>query len=195
MEYVSSYVYLGVVFTGPMFSMRGVEVARLTCSLGQFREDVLTRDVQFEEPRTKPWLFETLVTSTLLCGVQVWGPSLDHWSHLGRAYDGWRSMERPLVTMIAKMISCKASVSHDVIRAEMGAMSIAVDVVTIAVTCIHSIWRLPPQRYARLALESSRQLATSSGDTSCWFAQMSTWFELHGFHMDISTHWMHQPSL
>eukprot|EP00250_Pteridium_aquilinum_P003010 c13314_g1_i1 orf=3-338(-) len=42
-----------------------------------------------------------------------------------------------------------------------------------------------PHRHicARLALESSRQLA-SKGDTSCWCAQMIAWFQLHGFDMD-----------
>lgn len=60
--------------------------------------------VQFHEPCAKLWLFDTLVTWTLLYGVQIWGPSLDHRSCSDRAYDGWGSMERPLVTMIAKMI-------------------------------------------------------------------------------------------
>ena len=109
--------------------------------------------------------------------------SLGHQSHSGRAYDGSGSMERPLVTMTAKMIRCKASVPHDIIQAEMGATPIVVEALTRAMAFIHSLWRLPHQRYARLALESSRQLA-SSGDISCWFAQISTWFELHGFQMD-----------
>ena len=48
---------------------------------------------------------------------------------------------------------------------------------------MHRTWALPRDRYAHLALESSRQLA-SQGDRSCWYAHMTSWFELHGFSMD-----------
>ena len=64
--------------------------------------------VQFQEPQTKLWLFDTVVASTMLYGVQVWGPSMDR--------DRWRSMERPLVSMISRrMIRAKASVPHAII--------------------------------------------------------------------------------
>ena len=42
-------------------------------------------DLQSQEPRTKLWLFDTLVTPTLLYGVETWGPSLNkanHWKDL-----------------------------------------------------------------------------------------------------------------
>ena len=48
---------------------------------------------------------------------------------------------------------------------------------------IHHLWRLPQHRYARLALKSLRQLA-SARDTSCWYAETSSWFKLHSFSMD-----------
>lgn len=38
-------------------------------------------------------------------------------------------------------------------------------------------------RYTKLALESSRQ-STMQGDTSCWYAQMTSWFQRHGLNMD-----------
>ena len=80
-EYTDSYTYLGVVFSGPVFSLRKVVETRLTrayASLG--RMERLCSQVQFQEPRTKLWLFDTLVTSAMLYGVQVWGPSVDHHS-------------------------------------------------------------------------------------------------------------------
>ena len=77
--------------------------------------------------------------------------------------------------MIARMIRAKASVPHEIIRAELGAPPLVIEALTRSVSFIHSIWDLPRDRYVRLALESSRQLA-SQGDTSCWYAQMTSWF-------------------
>ena len=58
--------------------------------------------------------FDTLVASVLLYGAQVWGPSLDHHGRSSRI-DGWGGMEKPLVSMISRLIRAKASVSHDII--------------------------------------------------------------------------------
>ena len=41
--------------------------------------------LQFQEPRTKLWLFDTRVTPTLLYGVETWGPRINkanHWKDL-----------------------------------------------------------------------------------------------------------------
>ena len=89
-------------------------------------------------------------------------------------------MEKPLVTLIAKLIKCKASVKHEIVRAELGAVPMVVEVLTKSVSYIHSLWNLPSHRYAKIALESSRQLAMG-GYSNCWYAQMSSWFQLHGF--------------
>ena len=182
-EYTDAYTYLGVVFSGPRLSLRRAAETRLTrayAALG--RMERMCSQVQFQEPRTKLWLFDTLVTSAMLYGVQVWGPSVDHHSRAGST-DGWKGMERPLVYMISRMIRAKASVPHEIIRAELAAPPLVIEALTRSVSFIHSIWDLPRDRYARLALESSRQLA-SQGDTSCWYAQMTSWFQLHGFGMD-----------
>lgn len=138
--------------------------------------------VQFQEPRTKLWLFDTLVASAMLYGVQVWGPSVDHHGRSGST-DGWRCMEKPLVSMISRMIRAKASVPHDIIRAELVAPPIVVEALTRSVSFMHSLWDLPRHRYARLALESSRQLALQ-GDIACWYAEMTSWFQPHGVSMD-----------
>ena len=131
--------------------------------------------VQFQEPRTKLWLFDTLVASAMLYGVQIWGPSISQ--------EGWRCMERPLVSMISRLIRAKVSVPHAIIRAELAAPPLEIEALTASVSFVHSLWDATRDRYARLALESSRQLALQ-GDTSCWYAQMASWFQMHGFTMD-----------
>ena len=73
--------------------------------------------MQFQEPQTNLWLFDTLVTPTLLYGVEMWGPSLNKANH-------WKDLGRPLVSMIACMIRSKVSVPHDIKWANMGAASI-----------------------------------------------------------------------
>ena len=73
-------------------------------------------------------------------------------------------MERPLISMISWMIRAKASVPHEICRAELATPPLVIEALTRSVSFIHSIWGLPRDRYARLALESSRQLA-SQGDT------------------------------
>ena len=165
-----------MVFVGPKFTLKKAvdnRLSRAYAALGGL--EGMCSQVQFQEPRTKLWLFDTLVTSAMLYGVQVWGPSVDQ--------DNWRAMERPLISMISRMIRAKASVPHAIIRAEVAAPPIEVEALTKSVSFIHSIWNVDRCRYTRLALESSRQLALK-GDTSCWYAKTNLWFQRHGFSMD-----------
>ena len=52
----------------------------------------------------------------------------------------WKDLERPFVSMIAGMIRSKASVPHDIIRAEMGAAPIITEALFQSVTCIKRLW-------------------------------------------------------
>ena len=85
--------------------------------------------LQFQKPQTKLWLFDTLVTPTLLYGVETWGPSLKKANH-------WKDFERPLLSMIARIIRSKASVPHDIIRVEMGINLIITKGLFRSMTCI-----------------------------------------------------------
>lgn len=85
--------------------------------------------------------------------------------------------------MISRLIRAKASVPHEIIRAEMAAPPMEIEALTRSVSFIHSLWDTSRDRYTRLALESSRQLALH-GEISCWYAQMTSWFQRHGFSMD-----------
>ena len=101
----------------------------------------------------------------MLYGVRVWGPSVDHHNRTGR-FEQWKCMDKPLVSMISRMIRAKASVPHDIIRAELVAPKLVTKALARSISFVHSIWSLPGDRYAELALKSSQQLA-SQGDTGC----------------------------
>ena len=142
-------------------------------------------------PYKADFLFFWLVN--LVYGVEMWGLRLNKANH-------WKDLGRPLVSMIARVIRSKASVPHDIIRAEMGATPIitealfrsvtciiraekgAAPIITEAlfrsVTCIQHLWEPPKQRYPRLTLMSSRQLG-ENGDIHCWYAEMQQWSESH----------------
>ena len=94
-------------------------------------------------------------------------------------------MKQPLTSMISRIILAKALVTHGIIRAKMVAQPIVVEALTRFVSFLHnSTWALPQEdKYTRLALESSRQLALE-GDTSCWYAQKTFLFKIHGLNID-----------
>ena len=75
----------------------------------------------------------------------------------------WKRIMSIMRIMIPRMIRSKASVPHDIIRAEMGVAPIITEALFQSVTCTQRLWELPKQRYPRLALMSSRQLA-ENGD-------------------------------
>ena len=57
------------------------------------------------------WLFDTLVTPSLLYVVETWEPSLCK-------ENNWKGLEKTLVSMIPCMIKSKALMPHDIIQAE-----------------------------------------------------------------------------
>ena len=76
---VTSYIYLGATFTGRQgpFSMAQAATNRLT--RGYATLAMLERrchQAHFLEPRTKGWLFDTLVTPALMYAGAVWAPGL-----------------------------------------------------------------------------------------------------------------------
>ena len=178
-EYTDNYTYLGVVFSGPVLSFKDAAKTRLTRAVTAMgRMEKWCSQIQFQEPRTKLWLFDTLVTSVMLYGVQAWGPSVDPANKSDNS-EQWKNMERPLISMISRMIGAKSSVPHDIIRAEIAAPKIVTEALAKSINFLQNTWKLPRYRYTRLALESSRQLALK-GDQKCWYAQLTAWLCLHG---------------
>ena len=106
--YTCSYIYRRVTFIGARFSLRTA-----TCEYAAI--SALERQcahLQFQEPRTKLWLFDTLVIPTLRYGVEMWALNLNNENNL-------KDLERFFVSMIAHMIRRKALGSHDIMYAEM----------------------------------------------------------------------------
>ena len=71
-EYTDAYTYPGVVFTGPRFTLRRAAETRLSrayAALGGMER--MCSQVQFQEPRTKLWLFDTQLLN--------WGPIQFKW--------------------------------------------------------------------------------------------------------------------
>ena len=70
MAYTQSYTYLGVTFIGPQFSLREANCARLLREYAAFGAlKGLCARIQFQEPASKFWQFNILVTPTPLQGL------------------------------------------------------------------------------------------------------------------------------
>lgn len=54
------------------------------------------------------------------------GPSLDHHCQVKHTYDGWVSLERPLVTMISWTIGAKASMPREILKVDIGVLPMEV---------------------------------------------------------------------
>ena len=76
------------------------------------------------------------MTPILLYGVETWQPTLNKENY-------WKDLERPLESMIVRMIRSKASVPHDIIRAKMGTASIITEALFQSMACIQSLWEIP----------------------------------------------------
>lgn len=71
---VSTYVYLRIIFSGPIFTMVAAARARVTQGQGALaRLERQCFHAHFQDPPTKTWLVDTLVCPTALYGAPFWG--------------------------------------------------------------------------------------------------------------------------
>ncbi|MCO5547078.1 hypothetical protein L7F22_000519 [Adiantum nelumboides] len=78
-EITGSYVYLGVTFIAASGAFSMTPAARDRLTRGYSALALMERQchqAHFQEPRTKGWLFDTLVTPALMYGAAIWGPGL-----------------------------------------------------------------------------------------------------------------------
>lgn len=85
--------------------------------------------------------------------------------------------------MLARMVRSKPSVPHDIVRAEFAVPPMVVEALFQAVTLLYRLRELPPERLARRAFESSRQLA-EEGHTRVWYTQVLEWFARYRLDID-----------
>ena len=186
-EVVTSYVYLGVTFTsrqGP-FSMAQAATDRLT--RGYSALAMLERrchQAHFQEPRTKGWLFDTLVTPALMYAAAVWAPGL--------TASQWARIERPHICMISRLFRGKHSVPHDIVRAELASPPMVVEALFQTICFIQRVRELPPDRLTRRAFESAIQIAESGYDRA-WYTQIRAWFGAHGLDLESLPPFQYDP--
>ena len=186
-EVVTSYVYLGVTFTsrqGP-FSMAQAATDRLT--RGYAALAMLERrchQAHFQEPRTKGWLFDTLVTPALMYAAAVWAPGLTD--------SQWARIERPQICMISRLFRGKHTVPHDIIRAELASPPMVVEALFQTVCFIERVRALPADRLTRRAYESATQTAETGYDRA-WYTQIRAWFGAHGLDLHSLPPFQYDP--
>ena len=101
---IHAYIYLGVTFMGPRFSLQKAVFARLSRGYAalKFSKDNIHICSSKSHKLNCGYLIDTFVTPTLLHGVQTWRPSLNK-------ENSWKDVERSLVS-ITHIISSKAFV-------------------------------------------------------------------------------------
>ena len=112
-EVVGSYVYLGVTFSARSCKFFMTRATKDRVTRGHASLALLERQCHqayFQEPQTKGWLFDSLVTPSLMYASVVWAPGLPSFM--------WMQLERPLVMMLSCQLRSKSTVPHDIIRAE-----------------------------------------------------------------------------
>ena len=173
-EVVGSYVYLGVTFSARSGKFSMTQAAKDRLTRGHASLSLLERQchqAHFQEPRTKGWLFDSLVTPSLMYASAVWAPGLPSFM--------WTQLERPLVMMLSRQLRSKSTVPHDIIRAEFTLPPMLVEALFQLVVFIHRIHSQPHDRISHQAFKASRSLY-ESGYTSSWYGMMVSWLLAKG---------------
>ena len=55
--------------------------------------------------------------------------------------NGWRDMDKPLVTSISQMIRCKTTIPHEIVS-RVGATQVVLETLSRLVPYIHGLWDL-----------------------------------------------------
>ena len=128
----------------------------------------------FQEPQTKGWLFDSLVTPSLMYVSIVWA--------LGLPSFMWTQLERPLVTMLSRQLRSKSTVPHDIIIAQFTLPSMLGEALFLLVVFIQRIHRQPQDRLSHQAFEESPSLY-KFGDTSTSYSIVVSWRHANCLHI------------
>ena len=177
-EVVGSYVYLGITFTARVGKFSMTQAAKDRLTKGYASLSLLERQchqAHFQEPRTKGWLFDSLVTPSLMYASVVWAPGLSP--------STWNQLERPLVMMLSRQIRSKPTVPHEILRAEFALPPMLVEALFQLIVFIHRIQKQSQDRLSRRAFEASRALH-ESGETNSWYSTIVNWLLENGLNIN-----------
>ena len=183
-EITSSYLYLGVLFSGPRFSMRPAIQPRVNKGMGSLA--LLEKQCfkhHFQYTPSKLSLLDALVRPIVLYGSVVWGPSL--------LSSDWASIERVQTLFLRRIIRCHRSTPHSIILAEFGAHPFRLAAIFDLVWFLHRLRGFADMagdrdRYSYLAYCSSVSTAAveSGARARCWYAQVSSLLSSIGIDID-----------
>lgn len=166
-DIVTSYTYLGVLFTSPRLGFRQAALARARTghrALVQMERGCTAHHIH--DPRTRCHLFDTLVTPAVMYASEIWLPGL--------AARDCACISRIQANMLGRMIRAKPSTPHDILCVEFASPPILLDAyfrIVLLLRHLHDIHSSNPDRYSAAALASSRDLAASHATVS-WYQQM-----------------------
>ena len=129
-EITPSYMYLGVKFSGPHFSLRPAIQSRVSKGMGSLA--LLERQCfrhHFQDISSKLSLFDSLVYLTVLYGSVVWGPSLI-------AFD-WVSIEQVQMFLLHCIIRCHRFTPHNIVLVKFGAHPLKITIIFQLIWFLH----------------------------------------------------------
>ena len=129
-EITPSYMYLGVKFSGPRFSLRLAiqsRVGKVMDSLALLERQCFRH--HFHDISSKLSLFDSLVHLTVLYGFVVWGPSL--------IVSNCASIECIQMLLLHHIIRCHRFTPHNIIFVEFGAHPLKLAVIFYLIWFLH----------------------------------------------------------
>ena len=182
-EISSSYMYLGVMFSGPRFSTRPAIQPKINKGMGSLAllEKQCFRH-HFQDTSSKLSLLDALVRLNVLYGSMVWGPLLS---------SDWASIERVQTLFLRRIIRCHRSTPHSIILAEFGTHPFSLAAIFYLIWFIHCLHGFVDSidergRYSYLAYCSFVAIARSNTNSCAryWYAQASSLLSSIGIDID-----------
>lgn len=100
-------------------------------------------------------MWKTVISPTLLFGVQVWGP-LCKQKH-------WTMLQTIQSTYFRNALQLPKSVDMDIVRAELGLFLVKIEALILVIGCVQKVLKMEETRMPYMALEYVQQDTTPTG--------------------------------
>ena len=134
----------------------------------------------FQEPQTKGWLFNSLVTHSLVYVVVIWAPRLPP--------SMWKQFEKQLVTMISHNSEANKHCHMTLLKRSLLYHPMLVETFFQLVVFIKRIPRQSKDRISRQGFKVAWSLYDSEY-TSSWYSIVVSWFFANNLVTYISPTW------